>query len=196
MHATLSIGCLILALSAFSANVRAFHVESGTPCTTVGSACSCRSLPPDASKDLRHVMLTGFFCDTDISNDSTGGGAADTTVHGYCAPDLHCASNGATCANDDECYNYCGRPIYWKHFTVGELMRLLQDLVSAVDRALAATAKILSQSVNLAFHAPATVRFAPFAVVLTHPLINVLALQTHAQKKALSGNACLHPKSS
>lgn len=84
MHATLSIGSLFLALSAFSAGVRAFHVESGTPCTTVGSACSY------------------------VSNDSSGGGSADTTVHGYCAPDLHCASNGATCANDDECYNYCG----------------------------------------------------------------------------------------
>lgn len=45
---------------------------------------------------------------TDISNDSSNNGSATTTVNGFCAPDLLCASNGAKCSSDDECFNYCG----------------------------------------------------------------------------------------
>lgn len=103
-------------------------------------------------------MLTLFSLDTDISDDSTGGGAASTTVHGFCAPDLHCASNGATCANDDECYNYCGRLSLLYRSALDLHLASLQDLASAVAKAPAATAKIHSQSVNPVFHAPATVR--------------------------------------
>lgn len=85
MHArSFSIGALALAIASLSARVAAFHVESGTACSAVGDACSY------------------------VSNDSSTGGSKSNTVQGFCAPDLTCASNGATCTSDDQCFNYCG----------------------------------------------------------------------------------------
>lgn len=82
MHAKTTIGAIALLLNALT--VSAFHVESGTACDTVGAACSY------------------------ISNDSSAGGSSSTVVSGFCASDNVCASNGATCSSDEECYNYCG----------------------------------------------------------------------------------------
>lgn len=79
---TMTIGALLFALNALTA--QAFHVEYGTSCSTVGEACSY------------------------VSNDSSTGGDEFTTVNGFCAPDLHCASQGAKCTSDDSCFNYCG----------------------------------------------------------------------------------------
>ena len=42
---------------------------------------------------------------TDVSNDSSTGGSATTTVNGFCAPDLHCASQGAKCDDDESCFS-------------------------------------------------------------------------------------------
>jgi len=78
----ISAGALLVLLNALSAY--SFHVEYGTECSTVGAACSY------------------------VSNDSSTGGSATTTVNGFCAPDLHCASQGAKCDDDDSCFNYCG----------------------------------------------------------------------------------------
>lgn len=82
MHAKTTIGAIALLFNALA--VSAFHVESGTACDTVGAACSY------------------------ISNDESAGGSSNTVVSGFCASDNVCASNGATCSSDDQCYNYCG----------------------------------------------------------------------------------------
>jgi len=81
MHSTTV--AIVLALAA-ALQINAFHVESGTSCSSAGATCSY------------------------ISNDSSNNGSATTAVNGFCAPDLLCASNGAKCSNDDECFNYCG----------------------------------------------------------------------------------------
>jgi hypothetical protein len=44
----------------------------------------------------------------DVSNDSSAGGSSSVVVSGFCASDNVCASNGAQCSSDDQCYNYCG----------------------------------------------------------------------------------------
>merc|ERR1712130_240077 len=83
MHAKTTIGATIaLLLNAIAVN--AFHVESRISCDTVGAACQY------------------------VSDDSSAGGSSSTIVNGFCASDNVCASNGATCSSDDNCYNYCG----------------------------------------------------------------------------------------
>lgn len=83
MHAkTATLGAIALLFNALTAH--AFHVESGIACDSVGAACSY------------------------VSDDSSAGGSATTVVNGFCASDKVCASNGAQCSSDDECYNYCG----------------------------------------------------------------------------------------
>ncbi|CAD6578619.1 MAG: hypothetical protein CYPHOPRED_000638 [Cyphobasidiales sp. Tagirdzhanova-0007] len=106
MHSNaLSLGPLLLAFVALSTHTAAFHVESGTSCSTPGAACTCTSA---------FCMLCLIQTQTnpappkDISDDASTGGSASTVVNGFCASDNICASNGAKCSDNNACYNYCG----------------------------------------------------------------------------------------
>ena len=117
MHpTTFSIGTFLLALTALTAHIHAFHVESGTTCPTANAPCKCKS----RFHSYSFIIFT-FSIDTrpmlgdkiDISDDSSTGASKSTVVDGFCASNLICASNGAKCSSDDQCYNYCGEYFTW-----------------------------------------------------------------------------------
>jgi len=73
-----------LSLLGAASYVYAFAEEGGGPCDTVGEACSWQSF------------------------NSAGN---IVTFNGFCAPDLFCGDNGASCTTDDNCYDFCGAGI-------------------------------------------------------------------------------------
>jgi len=70
-----------ISLLGAAAYVSAFAEGPGGACDTVGAACTWEA------------------------ENSSG---APTTFSGFCAPDLICGDNGASCTTDDNCYDFCG----------------------------------------------------------------------------------------
>ncbi|KZO93546.1 hypothetical protein CALVIDRAFT_251366 [Calocera viscosa TUFC12733] len=77
----LSYATLLPLLALLTPFASAWAESGGGPCTVVGSSCSWVALNGDENLQ---------------------------TFNGFCAPDLYCGDNGATCTSDDSCYDYCG----------------------------------------------------------------------------------------
>ncbi|EJU02020.1 hypothetical protein DACRYDRAFT_100233 [Dacryopinax primogenitus] len=74
----------LIVIVGLAALVRGFQEVGGSPCTTVGSACSWSYL---------------------------NSGGSTVNANGFCAPNGFCGDNGATCSTSDNCYDYCGNGV-------------------------------------------------------------------------------------